>query len=205
MRPQKRPAANRGGRRYLPYAFTEQGVAMLSSVLSTEHAVAVNIEIMRAFVRMRSVLAANKELARRFAELETRLNKKNATQDKAIAAFMSAIRRLMNPQRIERLAAYWAEALGGPTMYSDSYGDETLVVKMHSGNGGHDEMDRRAIACFDQALADAGLAGDGALRQVLHDYFAWATTTTMSRYHQSADDVPNGLSIPRWSWDGLQS
>jgi hemoglobin len=42
------------------------------------------------------------------------------------------------------------------------------------------------------------------LRQVLHDYFTWATTTTMSRYHHSADDVPNGLSIPRWSWDGLQ-
>src|SRR6266545_3240925 len=42
------------------------------------------------------------------------------------------------------------------------------------------------------------------LRQVLHDYFAWATTTTMSRYHESADDVPRGLSIPRWSWDGLQ-
>jgi hypothetical protein len=41
-------------------------------------------------------------------------------------------------------------------------------------------------------------------RQVLHDYFAWAITTTMSRYHQSADDVPNGLSIPHWSWDGLQ-
>jgi hemoglobin len=51
-------------------------------------------------------------------------------------------------------------------------------------------------------LADVGLANDGALRQVLHDYFAWATTTTMSRYHQSADDVPNGLSIPHWSWDG---
>ena len=66
-------------------------------------------------------------------------------------------------------------------------------------------MDRRAIACFDQALADVGLAKDDALRQVLHDYFAWATTTTMSRYHQSADDVPNGLSIPRWSWDGLQA
>jgi len=75
---------------------------------------------------------------------------------------------------------------------------------MHSGNGEHDEMDRRAIACFDQALADVGLANDGASRQVLHDYFAWATTTTMSRYHQSADDVPKGLSIAHWSWDGLQ-
>jgi hemoglobin len=109
-----------------------------------------------------------------------------------------------HPQHVERLAAYWAEALGGPNMYSESYGDETAVVRMHSGNGVHDEMDRRAIVCFDQALADVGLAGDSALRQVLHDYFAWATTTTMARYHRSADDVPDGLTIPRWSWDGLQ-
>src|SRR4029077_20722247 len=63
-----------------------------------------------------------------------------------------------HPQHVERLAAYRAEALGGPTTYSDSYGDETTVVKMHSGNGEHDEMDRRAIACFDQALADVGRA-----------------------------------------------
>src|SRR5215510_9829017 len=62
-----------------------------------------------------------------------------------------------HPQHTERLAAYWGEALGGPTTYSESYGDETTVVKMHSGNGEHDEMDRRAIACFDQALADVGL------------------------------------------------
>ncbi len=109
-----------------------------------------------------------------------------------------------HPQHVERLAAYWAEALGGPSAYSESYGDESFVVKMHSGNGEHDEMDRRAIDCFDQALAEVGFADDP-LRQVLHDYFAWATTTTMSRYHRSADDVPNGLSIPRWSWDGLQS
>jgi hemoglobin len=116
------------------------------------------------------------------------------------------------PDHSERLAAYWAEALGGPPLYSGRYGDETAVVRIHSGNGAHEEMDRRAIACFDQALADAGLAGaglasaaDGRLRQVLHDYFAWATTTTMARYHRSADDVPDGLAIPRWSWDGLQN
>ncbi len=108
-----------------------------------------------------------------------------------------------HPQHVERLAAYWAEALGGPSMYSDSYGDETTVVRMHSGKGKHDEMDRRAIACFDEALVDVGLA-DPALRQVLHDYFSWTTTTTMARYHRSADDVPDGLSIPRWSWNGLQ-
>jgi hemoglobin len=108
------------------------------------------------------------------------------------------------PDHVERLAAYWAEALGGPAAYSGVYGDETSVVRIHSGNGEHLEMDRRAIVCFDQALADAGLAGDDALRQVLHDYFAWATTTTMARYHHGADEVPGGLTIPRWSWDGLQ-
>lgn len=109
-----------------------------------------------------------------------------------------------HPHHTERLAAYWAEALGGPRMYSESYGDETSVVRMHSGNGEHDEMDRLAIACFDLALVDAGLAGDPALGRALHDYFAWATTTTMARYHESAEDVPAGLRIPRWSWDGLQ-
>ena len=108
-----------------------------------------------------------------------------------------------HPQHTERLAAYWAEALGGPTRYSETYGDETSVVRIHSGNGPHEEMDRRAITCFDQALAEIGLAGDDRLRQVLHDYFSWATTTTMSRYHLSADDVPEGLRIPHWSWDGL--
>ena len=109
-----------------------------------------------------------------------------------------------HPQHSQRLAAYWTEALGGPASYSGTYGDETSVVRIHSGNGPHEEMDRRAIACFDQAMADAGL-DDGPLRQVLHDYFAWATTTTMARYHLSATDVPDGLRIPQWSWDGLVS
>ena len=108
-----------------------------------------------------------------------------------------------HPQHSERLAAYWAEALGGPATYTGVYGDETSVVRIHSGNGRHEEMDRRAIACFDQALADVGLTA-APLRQVLHDYFAWATTTTMAHYHDSADDVPADLAIPRWSWNGLQ-
>ena len=114
-----------------------------------------------------------------------------------------AFRHGYHPEHSERLAADWGEALGGPDAYTRSYGDESSVVRIHSGNGPHDEMNRRAIACFDQALADAGLAGDERLRQVLHDYFAWATVTTMYRYHESAADVPDGLPIPRWSWDGL--
>jgi hemoglobin len=64
-------------------------------------------------------------------------------------------------------------------------------------------MDRRAITCFDEALVDVGLDRNEPLRRVLHDYFAWATETTMSRYHHSVDDVPEGLRIPLWSWDGL--
>jgi len=110
-----------------------------------------------------------------------------------------------HPEHTERLAAYWAEALGGPPLYSAHLGDETRVVRMHSGNGPHAEMDARAIACFDQALGDIGLADGDPLREALHDYFAWATTTPMARYHDSADDVPAGLRIPRWGWDGLQA
>jgi hemoglobin len=108
------------------------------------------------------------------------------------------------PDHTPRLAAYWAEALGGPAEYSSAYGDETAVVRMHSGHGEHDEMDRRAVACFDDAMTDVGLTTDP-LRQVLHDYFAWATTTTLARYHRSADEVPAGLTVPRWSWDGRQA
>lgn len=108
-----------------------------------------------------------------------------------------------HPGHVERLAAYWAEALGGPATYSDTYGDETSVVRIHSGNGPHEEMDQRAIACFDQAMTDVSISENDRVRAVLHDYFAWATTTTMSRYHRSADDVPSGLRMPHWAWDGL--
>jgi hemoglobin len=114
-----------------------------------------------------------------------------------------AFSRGFHPQHSERLAGYWAEALGGPHTYSEHYGDETGVVRIHIGNGPHEEMDQRAITCFDQALNDSGLIGEP-LRQVLHDYFAWATTTSMSAFPDTAADVPQGLTVPRWSWDGLQ-
>jgi len=113
-----------------------------------------------------------------------------------------AFRHGFEPDHTRRLAAYWAEALGGPASYTGTYGDESSVVRIHSGNGEHDDMDRRAIACFDQALEDAGLGSDDELRGTLHDYFAWATTTTMAAYPGSPDDVPDGLPIARWSWDG---
>jgi|SRR6266699_1313123 len=83
----------RGGRRHLPHAFTEQGVAMLSSVLNSERAVKVNIAIMRAFVRLREVLETNRELAQKFNELEKRVGK----HDEKIDAVLEAIRQLMAP------------------------------------------------------------------------------------------------------------
>ena len=81
------------GRRYRPYAFTEQGVAMLSSVLNSERAVKVNIAIMRAFVKLRQTLETNRELARKFSELEKRVGK----HDEEIDAILEAIRQLMAP------------------------------------------------------------------------------------------------------------
>lgn len=86
-----------GGRRYPPYAFTEQGVAMLSSVLRSQRAVQVNIEIMRAFIRLRQMLASNAELARKLDELE----KKYDAQFKEV---FEAIRQLMTPPEPKRRA-----------------------------------------------------------------------------------------------------
>jgi hypothetical protein len=84
-----------GGRRYRPYAFTEQGVAMLSSVLRSERAVQVNIEIMRAFIRLRQMLAGHVELARKLDALE----KKYDAQFKQV---FEAIRQLMAPPEPKR-------------------------------------------------------------------------------------------------------
>ena len=84
---------NQTSSRSQTYAFTEQGVAMLSSVLNSERAVKVNIAIMRAFVKLRETLETNRELARKFAELEKRVGK----HDQKIDAILEAIRQLMAP------------------------------------------------------------------------------------------------------------
>ena len=89
-----------GGRRYLPYAFTEQGVAMLSSVLNSERAIEVNIAIMRAFVRLREILLTHKELAAKIEALELKYKNHDmrlSEYDKHITAIFEAIRQLMAP------------------------------------------------------------------------------------------------------------
>ena len=105
-----------------------------------------------------------------------------------------------HPLHLERLAAYWGEALGGPATYTSEMGDESLVLRLHAGNGEHTELDQRAVACFDAALADVGYATE--LRQVLHDYFAWSTVR-MGEHPDTPDTVPEDLPLPHWSWTGV--
>jgi hypothetical protein len=88
--------SDRMGLRHSPMAFTEQGVAMLASVLNSPRAVQVNIEIMRVFVRLREVLDSNRDLARKFTKLEHRV----ATHDDQIQAIFEAIRQLLNPSKL---------------------------------------------------------------------------------------------------------
>jgi hypothetical protein len=83
--------------RFPPYAFTEHGAIMAAMVLNSPRAVEMSVYVVRAFVQLRELLASNKELARRFAQLENRLDKKLTTHDEAIAAILSAIRQLMHP------------------------------------------------------------------------------------------------------------
>lgn len=106
------------------------------------------------------------------------------------------------PQHSERLAAYWAEALGGPSDYTESMGDESTMVRMHVGNGEHRELNERCIELFALALDDAGFPAE--TRGPLVDYFRWATEEMMGTA-QRPEDVPEDLLVPKWGFDGLQT
>ena len=88
----------RGGRRYLPYVFTQEGVAMLSSVLNSERAIAVNIQIMRVFVRLRELMVSHKDLARKIEELEAKFRK----HDENFVIVFAAIKKLLEVPREPR-------------------------------------------------------------------------------------------------------
>lgn len=90
-------STSHGGRRYAPYAFTEQGVAMLSSVLRSPRAVEVNIQIMRAFVRLRQLLSVHKELAERLAKLESRMRKRDHAMAQQFQKVFALLDQLFNP------------------------------------------------------------------------------------------------------------
>lgn len=91
-----------GGRRKLPLAFTEHGAIQAATILNSPRAVEMSVYVVRAFVKLRDLLASNKVLARRLDELEARIEKKLTTHDQAIAAILSAIRQLMHPPTPKR-------------------------------------------------------------------------------------------------------
>lgn len=107
-----------------------------------------------------------------------------------------------HPQHIERLAAYWGEALGGPPAYSQACGDESGVLQMHAGNGDMSDLGRRFLSCFVLALDDAELPADPAFREALRAYMEWAVANVLE-YSAEGTVVPPGTRMPHWAWDGL--
>jgi hemoglobin len=99
----------------------------------------------------------------------------------------------LHPQHEERLAAYLAEASGGPPLYTGGYGDESHVQRIHAGNGVHIDLDEVCLRLFDQALAECGVPAEPAAR--LSAYFR-AAAEAMRRYGASADLVTDGLPLP---------
>ncbi|WP_265446305.1 oxidoreductase [Flexivirga meconopsidis] len=125
-----------------------------------------------------------------------------AWHDRAIAdpVVSHAFDRGTKPDHVERLAAYLVEALGGPADYTGHFGDHADVVRLHSGNGEHEELNVRAIECFAGALHDAGVAANIEIYDAMLSYWSWATWYPMYAYHESPADVPAKLPMPQWDW-----
>ena len=107
-----------------------------------------------------------------------------------------------HPQHVERLAAYWAEVMGGPPRYSATCGDHSSVLQMHAGNGDLTDLGQRFVACFVAAADDAGLPEDPEFRAALRAYMTWAVDEVLA-YGDRDATVTRALPMPRWSWDGL--
>jgi hemoglobin len=109
-----------------------------------------------------------------------------------------------HPRHVERLGNYWAEVLGGPPLYSeDEDADQSRMLAIHAGNGGHSDLGEGFLECFLAALDDAGLPDDAEFRAALGAYVEWAISR-VDEYAPVGLVVPAGQPMPRWSWDGLQ-
>jgi hemoglobin len=106
-----------------------------------------------------------------------------------------------HPQHVERLAAYWAEVLGGPPTFSESLNDQSSLLLMHAGNGDMGDLGERFVCCFEAALDDAGLPDDPEFRAAMGAYMRWAVADVLS-YEEKAN-VTLGTAMPRWGWEGL--
>jgi len=109
----------------------------------------------------------------------------------------------VHPHHTERLAAYWSEQLGGPAAYTESVSDYSNVVRLHSGDGLHEQMDGRAVAAFVLALDEVAIPTDPRLRFQLVAWFTWATAVLNHRW-TAPDDVPSDLPLPIWDWNGTE-
>ena len=110
-----------------------------------------------------------------------------------------------HPEHLQRLAWYWAEVLGGPAHYSSTCGDQSSLLRMHSGNGDISDLGRRFVECFVAAADDAGLPADPEFQAALRAYMEWAVADVLVYSPAEGEvEVPVGAAMPRWSWDGLQ-
>ena len=107
-----------------------------------------------------------------------------------------------HPRHVERLAAYWAEVMGGPRRYSEECADHSFVLQLHAGNGDMSDLGRRFVACFVAAADDAGLPRDVGFRAALRAYMEGAVEEVLE-YGPPDTVVPPGRGLPHWGWDGL--
>jgi hemoglobin len=110
----------------------------------------------------------------------------------------------LDPDHVAHLAAYWAEVLGGPPHFSRLPSDQSGLLRLHAGHGDMSDLGRRFVECFVAAADDAGLPPDPEFRAALRAYMEWAVADVLAFSPRDAV-VPEGLPIPRWSWDGLVS
>jgi hemoglobin len=107
-----------------------------------------------------------------------------------------------HPQHIERLAAYWAEVMGGPPRFSQTCGGQSHMLYLHSSTGAMDDLGWRFVDCFVHAADDAALPADPEFRAALRAYMEWAVGEVLV-YAPHGSEVAKDLAMPHWSWDGL--
>jgi hemoglobin len=107
-----------------------------------------------------------------------------------------------HPRHVERLAAYWAEVMGGPPAFSRDCGDHSTVLRIHAGHGDMTDLGRRFLACFVAAADDAGLPEDPEFRASLRAYMSWAVDEVLELGEPEAL-VSDGRRLPHWTWEGL--
>jgi hemoglobin len=108
-----------------------------------------------------------------------------------------------NPRHVEALADYWAEVFGGPQNYSTSGASHSSMLTIHAGEGAGSDLGERFLACFLQAIDDAGLPNHPDLRAALRAYMEHAVAEVMS-YSPAGSVVEPALPTPRWGWHGLE-